>query len=134
MLPVRVLAIFLRNVAFGKPGDADGKISRRADEFDKLRRKFKPAGRGLKFPAAGRIAPQRENIFTAETAKFFQQRANFSARMVDAGEMREGGEAMLALDAIDDHQRFVTRAAARSVSHRAKIGARGEQCRDLPVE
>jgi L-fucose mutarotase/ribose pyranase (RbsD/FucU family) len=66
----------------------------------------KPPGVALKFAAARRIAAQRENVFAAQRADFFQQRADFGARVVDAGEMRERGQFVLALDAVHDHQVF----------------------------
>ena len=47
--------------------------------------------------------------------------------MVDACEVRERGEAMLALDPIHNHERLVPGAAARAVGDGAKIRARGEQ-------
>ena len=131
MPPVGVFAGLAGDVAFGKTGDADGKTVARADEFHKLGRKFKTAGRRLEFSAAGRVAAERENVLAAERADFFQQRAALLARVVDAGQVRKGGQTVLALDAVHDVQRFVARAAAGAISHRAIIRFGGEQRGDL---
>ena len=66
----------------------------------------KPPGVRLEFAAAGRVAAQRENVFAAERADFFQQRADFLACVVDAGQVRERRQAVLALDAVHNLQVF----------------------------
>ena len=88
----------------------------------------------MKLATAGGIAAQRENIFTAQRAEFLQQCADFGLRVVDAGEMRERGQLVLALDAVHNHQRFFPRAAAGTVSDRAEIRTRREQGGDLFFE
>ena len=72
MPPVGVFAFLAGDVAFGKTCDADGKIARLADEFHKLRRELKAAGRRLEFAAAGRVAAQGEDVFAAESRGFFR--------------------------------------------------------------
>ena len=89
MPPIGVFAVLARDVAFGKTGDADGKIALLADELDKLRGEYKTSGRGLEFTAAGRIAAQRENVFATERADFFQKLAHLPAGVIDAREMRQ---------------------------------------------
>jgi hypothetical protein len=121
MPPIGVLALLAGDVAFGKTGDAGGKIPLLTDEIDQLGRIFKAAGRGLKFAAAGRVAAQGQNVFAVERADFFQQRADFVARVVDASEMGERGQAVLALDTIHNLQSLLARAAAGAVGDRAKI-------------
>ena len=92
MPPVGVLAGLVGDVAFGKTGDAHGKIARFADELHQFRGEFKAAGRGLELAAAGRIAAQGENVPAAGRADFFEQAAHLVARVADAGEMRQRGQ------------------------------------------
>ena len=131
MFPIIKPANFIGDVAFGKTGDADGKIALLADELDELCGEFKAAGCGLKFSAGGRIAAQRQDVFAAERMDFFEHRAHFVARVVDAGKMGERGQAVVALDAVNDHQRLVARAAARAVGHGAKVRAGLQQRGDV---
>ena len=112
---------------FWKASNANGKITLLANKFHELRRKFKAAGRGLKFAATRRIAAQGENIFAVQRADFFKQGADFVAGVVDASKMRQRGEAMLPLDAVHNHQGLVTRAATCAVGDGAKIWSRCEQ-------
>src|SRR5258708_2258020 len=121
MLPVRVFALLARDVTFGKTGDAGGEAVLLADELYELRGKLEAAGRGLEFAAAGRIAAQRENIFTSDRLDLLQQLADLLAGVVDTGEMSERGEVMFALDAIHDHQGLFTRAAAGAIGHGAEV-------------
>src|ERR1017187_2157957 len=131
MPPIGVFAVLARYVAFGKAGDADGKIARLADEPDELRGEFEAAGRRLKFAAVRRISAQRENIFTTQRTNFSQKLAHLPASVIDAREMRQCRETVLPLDAIHNHQRFVARAATGSIGDGAIIGFGLEQGGDL---
>ena len=121
MPPVVVLPVFVGNVAFGKTGDARAKIAGLADEFHKLRREFKAAGRRPEFAAAGRVAAQGEDVFAAGRADFVQQRPHLVARVAHAGEMRQRRQPVPPLDAIHDFERLVARGAARAVGDGAEI-------------
>src|ERR1700690_2873203 len=58
---------------------------------------------------------------TAQGADASEQLPHLFAGVVDAGEMRQRRQAMLALDAVHNHQRLVARAAARAVGHGTEI-------------
>src|ERR1017187_5553174 len=63
MPPIGVFAVLARYVAFGKAGDADGKIARLADELDELRGEFEAAGRRGEISLRWWSLPPRGNIF-----------------------------------------------------------------------
>src|SRR5690348_12757305 len=128
--PVDVLALFAGDMALGKAGDADAEMVEFANEFHELVGIFKTAGRQLERSAAGRITAKRENVPNAEAADLLQQRANLLLCGRDAGEMRYRGQAVLALDAVDDFQSLIARAAAGAVSDGAKVRLGLQQGRD----
>ena len=128
--PVNQLAFLAGDVAFGKAGGSDAEAVLLADELHQLAGKFKTAGRHFELAAARRIAAQREDVFDAERADLREQFADLFARVIHAGQMRDGGEAMLFLDAIHDQQRLVARGAARAVGDGAEIRFQFHQRRD----
>ena len=74
-------------------------------------------------------------MFLQPSARIFsEQLAHLVARVVDAGEMRQRRQAVLALDAIHDHQRLVARAAAGAVGDGAKIRFGLQQRGDMLFE
>ena len=123
MPPVVKFAIRIGNVAFGKTGDAHGKVAGLADEPDELRCEFKATGHRLEFTAAGRVAAQGQDVFAAGRADFFEQGAHLVARVVDASEMRQCRQPVPLVDAIHDFQRLVARGATRAVGDGAEIRA-----------
>jgi hypothetical protein len=81
MPPVGVFAFLAGDVAFGKTGDADGKIARFADEFDQLRGKLETAGCGLEIRRrrAGRRAGR--GCFCSRGRGFFPSSSRTSSRV-----------------------------------------------------
>ncbi len=77
--------------------------------------------------AAGRIAAQRQDIFDADTARLRDDLADLLAGMIDAGQVEHGGEVVLALDAVHDHESLVARAAAGAVGDGTEIGLEPKQ-------
>ena len=71
--------------------------------------------------SAGGITAKSEDVLDATLLGFIEHIGELSLRGTDASEMRHRGELELALDAVDDAERFVARAAAGSISHRAII-------------
>src|SRR5579863_9784905 len=102
MTPVVQLAILIGDMALGKAGGADGKLAGFADELHELRRILEAARGGDEVAAARGIAAQGEDIFAIERTDPFEEGADLSAGMVHAGEVRERGQVVFLLDAIDD--------------------------------
>src|SRR5437660_5612111 len=102
-----MLAIFASDMTLRETGHANAKAILLPDELDELVREFEAARRGLEVAATGRIAAQREDIFHAESADLAQQVANLFARGINTRQVRDGGQAVLLLDPIHDHQGLV---------------------------
>ena len=68
--------------------------------------------------ALRRIAAQRQDVFDAALAQAVENRGDLVAAVADAGQVRHRFDAVLPLDASDEVDGLVTRAAARSVGDR----------------
>src|SRR5690242_756455 len=106
MNPIDKFAVFTSDVAFRKASHADGETVLFTNELNELAGEFESAGRNPKFGAGRRVAAQGEHVFDTEAANFIQQITDLLASGVDASQVGDGGQAMLLLDAINDHQRF----------------------------
>src|SRR5439155_7353231 len=120
--PVHVFAFLAGDVPFRKPGDTDGKTAQVAQELHQLIGVLETAVGLLKLArAAWRIAAQGENVADAQLPRFRQIAANLFFGSVDASQVRHGGQALLALNAVDNHQGLVSRAAAGAVGDGAEV-------------
>src|ERR1043166_947015 len=131
MLPINVASALAGHVSFRKPGGPDAKAARFADEAHELIGVFKAAfGLFENAAAARRVAAQGEDILDAQGADLRDDIADFIAGRVHASEVGHGGQPVLALDAVHDHQGFLARAAAGAVGDRAIIRLELQQGRD----
>ena len=122
MPPIHLLARFARDVPLGKPGRPNRKPVRLPNELHQLIRIFQAALNLLEFPCpGGGIATQRQNIFNPQAPRFSQHIRQLLLCRIHARQMRHRRQPMLSLDAVHNHQRFLARAAARPVSHRAEM-------------
>src|ERR1051325_3893814 len=130
MEPIGEFAGFAGNVAFGKSGDTDGKTILFADEPHELAGIFETTRGDLKVTAIGRVAAEREHVFYAEGTDLPQQIADLFFRGRDAGQVRHRSKAMLPLDTVYNHQRFVASASPCAVGDGTIIGFGLAQSRD----
>ena len=120
---------------FGEPRDADRKPVHFLDEPDELVGVFEAAvGLAELARAARRIAAQRQDVGDPERARLSQHARGVFTRRVDARHVRHGGEALLALYAIDDRQRRLAGAAAGAVGDRAEVRLQRAQRGDRLLE
>src|SRR5260221_3472269 len=94
------------DVSLGKSGNADAEVAGLTNKFHELIRVFKAAGRHLKVSAARRIAAQGQNVADTKRADLAEQLADLFLGRTDAGQVRDGKQAVLLLDAVHDHQRL----------------------------
>ena len=87
----------------------------------------KPPGAMPELATARRVAAQGEQVLHPQRADLPEQLADLLARGAHAGQVGHRGQAMLRLDALDDPERLVARAAAGTVGDRAVIRARLQQ-------
>ena len=122
MAPIDVLAGFAGNVALREAGRADGETPGLANEANQFVGVFEAALDFLKLPCPDRrITTQRQNVFDAESPRFFEDIRKLLFGRVHACQMRHCGQAVLPLDAIDDHERLVARAATGAIRDRAEV-------------
>ena len=115
-------------MTFREPGGADGKTAQFPDVADELVRKLEAALGFLEHAvAAGRIAAQRQDVFDADAARLGDDLADLRAGVVDAGQVEHGGEVVLALDAVHDHEGLVARAAPGAVGDGTEVGLEPQQ-------
>ena len=121
-VPIHFPPLLAGDVALRESGGADAKAAHLLDEGDQLMGKLEAALRFFELAAAGgRIAAQGENISYAQRPGLEQDRAQLPGGRTDARQVEESGQMVLALDAIDDHERLFARASARAVSHRTIV-------------
>src|SRR5271157_72663 len=121
-VPIHFPPLHAGDVALRESGGADAKAAHLLDERDQLISKREASLRFFELAlAAGRIAAQGENIFYAQRPGLEQDSAEFPGGRSDARQVEQGGQMVLALDAIHGHERLIARASARAVSHRTII-------------
>ena len=115
----------------GKPATPIEDSAERANVPDQLIRVFEPAVGLDEFArACRRVSPQREDVLDAELSRVLEHRGRLRDGRVDAGEVRHRGQPVLALDTVDDAERFFAGAAARAVGDRAEVRLQGAQLWD----
>src|ERR1700675_4299205 len=108
MDPVGVFAFFASNMALGKSGNTHAKLILFVDEADQLIGVFKASGSNFEVATAGRIAPQSEHVFHTQLVDLAEEISDLLFRGTNAGQMGHGGQSVLSLDAVHNHQGLVS--------------------------